>query len=48
MLEIKQICLLFSLDRALKYQNFSDKPNSQQVKVKSWETIKLNQVDLIH
>ena len=48
MLEIKQICLLFSLDRALRYQNFSDKPNSQQVKVKSWEMIKSNRVNLIH
>ena len=48
MFVIKQIHLLFSLDRALRYQNFRDKPNSQQVKVKSWEMIKLNRVNLIH
>jgi len=48
MFVIKQIRQPFSLDRALRYQNFSDKPNSQQVKVKSWEMIKLNRVNLIH
>ena len=48
MLEIKQICLLFSLDRALRYQNFSETLNNQQVKVKSLEMIKSNRVNLIH
>ena len=48
MFVIKQIRLLFNLDRALRYQNFSDKPNSQQVKVKSWEMIKLNRVNPTH
>ena len=48
MLEIKLICLLFSLDRALRYQNFSETPNSQQVKVKSLEMIKSNRVNPIH
>ena len=34
-LVIKLIRLQFSPDKALRYQNLSDKPNSQQVKVRN-------------